>query len=612
MPRTLPPLPLPLSAFFLRIDTDLPCKMVLCSVVDNDGEFLLVEAAIHLPNWLKPETAIHRVWLAQSGSFHIIPITLVPQLGSTHHESILKALDTVSSQPTKTRVPLNVEKCIQERIDAAVSSNVPHWTACTLPVNAAFLLNQRPEWIAKAVSSFYHRDPISLRTAQNFPRFGVSPKVHTMIRFSRCLYAQISSQHWIPPRSYGMPMQPSANTSNLVQNVAFEIGSRVACGLEIFYQQEMARNLKMSSVQAMNTYPFTKDVEWTHYARKLKSIGYFRGLPETSLKYAELEKRAKQKFLTMHPQKALSVLPTSLATEFDQLLGNFDQSPELSERITQERVAMFPDSALFPSSSTAWMNISPEEVDRILYERQQEQEQVFRGHMSSSSGVSTSVGSKGRASGSRDSVNEHEGRGGRGSVHLEDEDEEEMNRAPDLFDKMVKDIERFLVMKSGVDGVEIEQVGDESAKKPQRGDGATVEDTDDSDEDGFYDTDSDEDRVDLEDLEEGEVGEGAEGSLDVDPALLKAERTTMLELMREMDAQLLDTELSKSFAKSRSTDKAGNDDDDDDSQLDVDANLNLVKNFIESYASQHGVAGPVSTLLGQLHDWNKRQTSESV
>ncbi len=42
-------------------------------VWDNDGEFLLIEAAYALPKWLKPETASSRVWLL-NGVMHIVPL----------------------------------------------------------------------------------------------------------------------------------------------------------------------------------------------------------------------------------------------------------------------------------------------------------------------------------------------------------------------------------------------------------------------------------------------------------------------------------------------------------------------------------------------------------
>lgn len=43
---------------------------------DNDGEFLLIEAAYALPKWLKPETASNRVWLL-NGMMHIVPLPTI-------------------------------------------------------------------------------------------------------------------------------------------------------------------------------------------------------------------------------------------------------------------------------------------------------------------------------------------------------------------------------------------------------------------------------------------------------------------------------------------------------------------------------------------------------
>ena len=45
-----PPLPMDLS--------------LIRRVQDTDGEFLLIESALHIPDWLKPETAENRVFLA--------------------------------------------------------------------------------------------------------------------------------------------------------------------------------------------------------------------------------------------------------------------------------------------------------------------------------------------------------------------------------------------------------------------------------------------------------------------------------------------------------------------------------------------------------------------
>jgi len=37
------------------------CFLLISSVQDTDGEFLLIESAMHIPDWLKPETAENRV-----------------------------------------------------------------------------------------------------------------------------------------------------------------------------------------------------------------------------------------------------------------------------------------------------------------------------------------------------------------------------------------------------------------------------------------------------------------------------------------------------------------------------------------------------------------------
>ena len=52
-----------------------PNQVMLCAprVWDNDGEFLLIEAAYSLPRWLKPELSANRVWL-NGGALHLVPL----------------------------------------------------------------------------------------------------------------------------------------------------------------------------------------------------------------------------------------------------------------------------------------------------------------------------------------------------------------------------------------------------------------------------------------------------------------------------------------------------------------------------------------------------------
>jgi hypothetical protein len=43
------------------------------SIRDTDGEFLLIEAANELPNWVSPENAENRLWL-YAGHLHLLPL----------------------------------------------------------------------------------------------------------------------------------------------------------------------------------------------------------------------------------------------------------------------------------------------------------------------------------------------------------------------------------------------------------------------------------------------------------------------------------------------------------------------------------------------------------
>lgn len=71
----------------------------------------------------------------------------------------------------------------------------------------------------------------------------------------------------------------------------------------------------------------------------------------------------------------------------------------------------------------------------------------------------------------------------------------------------------------------------------------------------------------------------------------------ILPLMYQMDDELKRTTLSQSFENVPKRNGPHHMDTEDDQ---VDENLNLVKNFLESYSGQDGRAGPVTNLLSHL------------
>lgn len=70
-------------------------------VWDNDGEFLLIEAAYALPRWLKPETSINRVWLA-GGQLHIVPLPSSAAPSIPSFPTLTQALQLVRSEHVST------------------------------------------------------------------------------------------------------------------------------------------------------------------------------------------------------------------------------------------------------------------------------------------------------------------------------------------------------------------------------------------------------------------------------------------------------------------------------------------------------------------------------
>lgn len=64
-------------------------KHIWASVVDSDGQFLLVEAAATLPAWLEPEIADNRVSLSVSDAIIILiqPIGVDSSRATSHHQT---------------------------------------------------------------------------------------------------------------------------------------------------------------------------------------------------------------------------------------------------------------------------------------------------------------------------------------------------------------------------------------------------------------------------------------------------------------------------------------------------------------------------------------------
>ena len=82
------------------------------SVQDNDGQFLLIEAAHHLPKWLQPETSINRVFIYKK-QLHTIPPEDTKQT-PLPHLSLNDAVEKVYRSPETTVANAQIQACIEQ------------------------------------------------------------------------------------------------------------------------------------------------------------------------------------------------------------------------------------------------------------------------------------------------------------------------------------------------------------------------------------------------------------------------------------------------------------------------------------------------------------------
>ncbi|KAG0378277.1 hypothetical protein BGX24_004297, partial [Mortierella sp. AD032] len=180
-------------------------------VQDNDGEFLLIEAADHIPAWLDPENSDNRVFIYQ-GNLHIIPIATTADekksfpstLGSkSRSPKLLDALDLIRSSSTAsanissttttttssiighTQISTLAGARIQQ---AALGPLLPdsqehasfatrkiqeqrHFARCQIPVQVARILKARPELVSRAAEAFYTRDAVAMTVCSRMNKF---------------------------------------------------------------------------------------------------------------------------------------------------------------------------------------------------------------------------------------------------------------------------------------------------------------------------------------------------------------------------------------------------------------------------------------------------------
>ncbi|NXB11700.1 ECD protein, partial [Cnemophilus loriae] len=517
------------------------------SIDDNDGEFLLIEAADVLPKWLNPENSENRVFFYK-GELHIIPLSETPEQEwdlPAPCPTVPQALALLSTRSEEFLAAEPIRAAVYKRIDGypeKIQASL-HRARCYLPAGIVAVLRQRPSLVAAAVQAFYLRDPGDLRACRRpFRTFPAEQRVMTVVTFTRCLYAQLAQQKFVPDRRSGYTLPAPSHP----QYRAHELGMKLAHGFEIL----CSKSSKVAPDAKRNV---LSGPLWERFLRSLKEKDYFKGEMEGSAKYLELLHMAEDHF-----QQCVAVPESSVEVNPGDEILTLLQTTSFELKEFEREAASLP-----PEDDDSWLDITPDALDQMLKEARNE------------------------------------------SLPSTNEEEQQYD-----LETVAESMKAFVSKVSTHEGAEMPWSSDEShvtfdvdsfTKALDRILGADSEelDSDDLDEEEEFDFSDGDD----EDSDAGNQRQEQKVSPEELVGSLKS-------YMDEMDRELAQTNVGKSFTTQKraassveaaTSESAGPDSGAEDAELaPVDVDMNLVANLLESYSAQAGLAGPTSNILQSM------------
>ncbi|KAI8147285.1 SGT1 protein-domain-containing protein [Fennellomyces sp. T-0311] len=325
----------------------------IATLFDNDGDVLLIEAAMAIPAWLDPSNSENRVALYK-GAVHIIPMPRTPAdlLQVPIKLTRERAIEIIRDPKIDTLADPAIQKAIEAR---NVDRDERHHATCTLPARAAYVLLEQPQLLPLAVEAFYLRDPVGLKACSMMRQFPPHESVTTTVAFTKTTYAQTVSQKFYPPKPFHLP--PVRDKRSFARA---ELGMKVACGLEMLYCQHDKTESGTESAAVDPNDPIYKQ-----FLARLTRLGYFRQERQGSSLYRDLELQARQQY-----RQTLRDMDDPDTFAGSQVLPN-------PRKAIDDLLASYSDSALEKllkcnknvEDSDDWMNVDPQQLEELLNQR---------------------------------------------------------------------------------------------------------------------------------------------------------------------------------------------------------------------------------------------------
>ncbi|KAH7688174.1 Ecd family protein [Dioscorea alata] len=530
-------------AVFLLFAISREIPSVSIRVWDSDGEFLLIEAAYHLPRWLNPDSSPNRVFI-RSGLLHIIPKSFSPST-----PSLSAALSALRSSDVDTVAPEPVQSAIGRRLSGypdRARANI-HRVRARFPLPVALVLKHEPCLISLAVEAFYDRDVDSMKHAAKMEKFLSSEMVRVSVRMTRAMYAQLVQQDFRAPKGY--PMARREEGKEVYAEA--ELGMKIACGFEMMYQVR-----RLAGEEG-------KGETWEVFKKSLENSGCFDGLLPGSKEYKRIMDGAMECYRSSSAFLRTRDILYAPVQRIDEILS-------LPHSADDFKVTEIP-----PNDDDSWLYNGEDELNSVMLERQKEMESYESGCRKN--------GKSRQPEGSNDfnlgniaesmqafvqKISSFEGAevpGNRDSKAVELD-----------FDQFMKEMASVLGPVSNQGAVE------------------------GHDSDGGHSPSSD---MEYDDFESGSDLDDQHGDDETEDSFMQTYSDAL-------NKELNETTLNKSFVHAQehmdnnvqgtSSAAAAATKDVDEELTPVDVDVNLVQSFLDSFASQQGLPGPASNLLGLM------------
>lgn len=312
----------------------------LCiNIYDEDGQFLMIEGAKELPDWVQPNNADGRLWI-MGGAFHLITLEHHPGdfVSSQPFESSLEegsplkhvtALELLQSGKDFLAPPRFTECLQRNRMPSFPNlkwaQDLQHSTLAYLPIVAAKIISRFPQLLADAAQAFEAREgPKDARILRDLNVLGegrdTSQPEKSMqaflikIKLPRRMYATLLAERYFPPKVFGSSWRDNVMKywdlveKELKKGSKLEVedeiilkeegrrkdlGCKIVCGLELVHSNVKERILN----NPKNLFDIQDDqvrssASYNQFIQSLTNQGYFDKEVQDSYQWKQKEKEA--------------------------------------------------------------------------------------------------------------------------------------------------------------------------------------------------------------------------------------------------------------------------------------------------------------------------------